>query len=294
VIDFLNRNRRASNITLQQSRGLRFCNIGNALRRRIEQTYLTMPPRHGYSIGGTGFREERCCMGGSRYAIYFVPDAQSDLYRCGSAIIGYDCYTGRAVDFPAALKRDAPDWRDLTSEPRRYGFHATLKAPFRLREPNTETQLIHAVENFARHRAGVRIVKPVVRPLDGFIAIVPAEPVAALDALATACTTSFDCYRAPISPQERERRMMASLSERQIENLDRWGYPYVLSDFRFHMTLTGNVETARREAVLALLDNCVRRMGGDQPILVDRLALVKQDSTHASFKVVSQAALGGG
>jgi putative phosphonate metabolism protein len=231
---------------------------------------------------------------GPRYAIYFVPEAQSNLYLCGSAIIGYDCYAGIAVDFPGVLKCDALNWRELTNEPRRYGFHATLKAPFLLREPCTEVQLIDALHDFARHRGPGGIVKPAVRVLDGFIAIVPSEPVPALDALAASCTTSFDFYRAPMSPEERERRMAARLTERQIENLDHWGYPYVLSDFRFHMTLTGKAEAPRRETALALLNTCVRHMGGDRPIHVDRLALVKQDSPQAYFKVVSQSLLGDG
>jgi putative phosphonate metabolism protein len=230
--------------------------------------------------------------GGARYAIYFVPEERSDLYRCGSAIIGYDCYAGAAVDFPDALKPEAMSWRELTDEPRRYGFHGTLKAPFRLCEPYAEAQLIEALHDFARQCDPVYIAKPAVRPLDGFIAIVPSEPVPALDALAASCTTAFDSYRAPMAPRERDRRMAARLSERQIENLDRWGYPYVLADFRFHMTLTGTVDAPRRDATLALLNTCVRRMGGDRPFAVDRLALVKQDTPQASFKVVSQAILG--
>lgn len=232
--------------------------------------------------------------GGPRYAIYFVPEAQSALYQCGSAILGYDCYAGTAVDFPEALKCDAFDWRELTNEPRRYGFHATLKAPFLLREPCTEVQLIDSLHNFARYHNPVRIDKTAVRLLDGFVAIAPAEPVPAIDALAGACTTSFDSYRAAISPQERDRRIAAGLSQRQIENLDHWGYPYVLSDFRFHMTLTGKVETPRREMALALLNGCVQRMGGDRPVPINCLALVKQDSPQAFFKVISQAPFGGG
>ena len=233
-------------------------------------------------------------MGGARYAIYFVPEAQSDLYRCGSAIIGYDCYAGRTVDFPDALKCDGLNWSELTNEPRRYGFHATLKAPFPLREPCTEVQLVEALHNFARHSDPFRIAKPAVRLLDGFIAIVASEPVPPLDALAASCTTSFDSYRSPMSWQERDRRIAVGLSERQIENLDRWGYPYVLSDFRFHMTLTGTVELPRRETTFALLNSCVHRMGGDRPFPIDRLTLVKQESPQAFFKIVSQAALGGG
>jgi putative phosphonate metabolism protein len=230
--------------------------------------------------------------GGTRYAIYFVPGAQSDLYRCGSAIIGYDCYAGTAIDFPDALKCDASDWRELTGEPRRYGFHATLKAPFALREPYTEAQLIDTLHDFARHNGAVRDIAPTVRPIDGFIAIVPFEPAPALDALAASCTRTFDCYRASMSAEERGQRITAGLSARQVENLDRWGYPYVLSDFRFHMTLTGRIEMPRRDAILALLGACVHQMGGDRSFAVDRLTLVKQDFSQTFFKVLSQAPLG--
>jgi hypothetical protein len=33
----------------------------------------------------------------------------------------------------------------------------------------------------------------------------------------------------------------AGLNQSQVANLDRWGYPYLFADFRFHMTLTGKV-----------------------------------------------------
>jgi putative phosphonate metabolism protein len=245
-------------------------------------------------VGNGSHKEHYGVEGAARYAIYFVPEEQSDLYRCGSAIIGYDCYAGRAVDFPDALKCDALDWDQFTNEPRRYGFHATLKAPFPLRQPHPEAQLVDALHNFARHREPVRVAKPTVRLLRDFIAVVPSEPVPPLDALAASCTTCFDSYRAPMSPQERDRRMAAGLSDRQIENLDRWGYPYALSDFRFHMTLTGKVEEPQHKTALALLNSCVQRMGGDRAFLIDRLTLVKQDSPQAFFKIVSQAVLGGG
>ncbi len=232
--------------------------------------------------------------GGPRYAIYFVPEAHSDLYRCGSAILGYDCYLGKAVEFPEALKCDTFNWHELTNAPRRYGFHATLKAPFCLREPHTEAELIGAMLKFAQHREPVCNVSPSVRLLDGFVAITPFEPVPTLDALAAACTTSFDSYRAPMSTQERQRQMAAGLSERQAKNLDRWGYPYVQSDFRFHMTLTGTLQISRREAVLALLQHCIQHMGGHRPFAVDRLVVAKQDSSRDFFRVLSQMPLGGG
>ena len=50
-----------------------------------------------------------------------------------------------------------PPWEELTREPRRYGFHATLKAPFRLLPPFTEADLVAELDRFSRSAACVRI-----------------------------------------------------------------------------------------------------------------------------------------
>src|SRR5262249_38258471 len=63
----------------------------------------------------------------ARYAIYFVAAPESDLHRFGSAVLGYDCYTGDALAFPDEVAKHHDAWHSLTEEPRRYGFHATLK-----------------------------------------------------------------------------------------------------------------------------------------------------------------------
>src|SRR3974390_3507431 len=85
---------------------------------------------------------------GPRYAIYFVPAAGSDLYRFGSSVLRYDCYTGEQVAPADELGGAAESGRSLTEDPRRYGFHATLKAPFHLSSEHTERQLVDATENF--------------------------------------------------------------------------------------------------------------------------------------------------
>jgi hypothetical protein len=130
-----------------------------------------------------------------RYAIYFVPPAQSKLYGFGSSILGYDCYTGETVDFPDTSVGTV-NWSELTKEPRRYGFHATLKAPFHLLPSRSEQQLIKALHDFARLGHAVRSFAPAVRLLSGFFAVVPHDAEPALEALATSCTTIFDAYRA--------------------------------------------------------------------------------------------------
>jgi hypothetical protein len=196
------------------------------------------------------------------------------------------------VDFPDKSVGVAVNWNELSKEPRRYGFHATLKAPFHLLPSHSERQLINALQNFAGLGHAVHTFAPAVRLLAGFFAVVPREPEPALDALAESCTTLFDAYRAPITPQERARRIALKLNGEQIRNLDRWGYPYVLSQYRFHMTLTGKVPAGRRKAILAILLKTFRHDGVEASVAVDRVALVKQETPDAAFRVVSYAALG--
>jgi hypothetical protein len=229
---------------------------------------------------------------GLRYAIYFVPAVDSMLYRYGSAILGYDCYSGNVMDFPQEFSGDdAVNWNELTAVPRRYGFHATLKTPFYLSPACTELQLTNALRNFAGLGHGVHGFAPTARLLNGFFAVVPLKGAASLDALAAPCTTIFDAYRAPMSPRERARRIALGLSQSQIQNLDRWGFPYVLSEFRFHMTLTGKVPLRRRKAVLSILLSGFHRMHIESSVPVDRLALLRQATPDASFRVVGEARL---
>jgi hypothetical protein len=228
---------------------------------------------------------------GPRYAIYYVPPAQSDLFRFGSSVLGYDCHSGRPVERPAAFSTEHDLWDRLTAEPRRYGFHATLKAPFRLRDSTSEAQLKSALHSFAALGHAVAELTPNLEFLGDFIAIVPALNLPAANALASNCTTIFDAFRAPMSAQERARRVASGLNRSQIENLDRWGYPYLFSDFRFHLTLTGTVATRLRNRVLIALRREFERACGERTIAIDRIALMRQDRADAFFRVVDEADL---
>jgi len=81
------------------------------------------------------------------------------------------------------------------------------------------------------------------------------------------------------------------LSQNQMQNLERWGYPFLFSDFRFHMTLTGRISLDRRNEVLAWLAKTFDRMCGSEPITIDRLALVRQDGADAPFRVIAETIL---
>ena len=227
-----------------------------------------------------------------RYAIYFVPPARSDLYRFGARFLGYDCYTGGDLGHPPDIGLGATAWEELTREPRRYGFHATLKAPFRLLPPFTEPDLVAELDRFsALPRASVS-VEPTIRAIERFIAIVPRGASAAVDQLAADCVTAFDRFRRPLTPQERNRRVAAGGHARQIdENLDRWGYPFVFEDFRFHMTLTGAIDARHHGPIIALVQAAFARVEDGRSLPITQLVLTRQDAPAARFRVVRAAKL---
>ena len=164
----------------------------------------------------------------TRYAVYGVPGIEPD-----------------APAVAVGLRQAVEDWYDahpaITVDPRRYGFHATLKAPFRLADGASAAALVDGVAAFAAVRGPVVI--PAVRPraIGAFRALVPTTDAPEIETLAADVVRAFEPFRAPLTPDEVARRRPERLSARQRELLDRHGYPYVLDEFRFHMTLTDSL-----------------------------------------------------
>jgi putative phosphonate metabolism protein len=222
-----------------------------------------------------------------RYAIYYAPAPASDLDRFGAELLGYDAFAGQDLPFPEDAIQAAPDWRELTSDPRKYGFHATLKAPFSLAPDKTEAELFAACAAFAAAPRAIPLFKPMVGSISGFIAVIPAEPPPELIQLAADCVSEFDSFRAPLAEADRARRNPSQLTPTQREHLDRWGYPYVMEEFRFHMTLTGRLSSERREPVLAILRNRFASTGL-KALEIDRIAVFRQDNATSRFRIVGQ------
>jgi putative phosphonate metabolism protein len=221
-----------------------------------------------------------------RYAIYYVPAAVSDLDRFGAQLLGYDAFKGEDLAFPDGILKQVPDWHDLTKDPRKYGFHATLKAPMSLADGKTEVELLAACAAFAATPRAIPVIRPVVGSIEGFIALVPAEPPPELIRLAADCVSEFDSFRAPLTEEDRARRNPSQLTPAQREHLDRWGYPYVMDDFRFHMTLTGRLDAERREPLLKMLGDRFAALDV-RALPIDRIAVFRQDNTTSRFRIVS-------
>ncbi|OKO74462.1 DUF1045 domain-containing protein [Bradyrhizobium sp. NAS96.2] len=218
----------------------------------------------------------------SRYAIYYAPSPDSALHRFGSTLLGYDAVDGDDLPFPDDV---TPDWREVTEDPRKYGFHATLKAPTALADGRNEAELLAACAAFAGKARRIPVIEPVVDAISGFIAVVPAKRSDELQQLAADCVTEFDSFRAPLTPEDRARRKPERLTERQRDYLDRWGYPYVMEEFRFHMTLTGRLSDERRGPIVAQLRERFAAIDLTR-LAVDRIALFKQADPASRFRII--------
>ena len=197
-----------------------------------------------------------------RYAIYFTPPRDSPLTRLAASWLGRDPFTGSSVPPPSVTGFTPAEIAFHTAAARRYGFHATLKAPFQLAASETEARLAQAVADFAAESEPFAIPRLAIGQIDRFFALLPTSPVAELDALAGNVVKAFDRFRSPLTEAEIERRNPDALSAEEFRNLCQWGYPYVFDAFRFHMTLTGRVAAGEAAARACRARRSVRRRAG--------------------------------
>jgi hypothetical protein len=161
----------------------------------------------------------------SRYAIYFCPSASAPLYRVGSHWLGRDAITGTPLDpeLPDQIRRE--DWLRITESPRRYGFHATLKPPFRLAEDATLDDLKAALRDFAQRHDSFEAPPLSVRTIAGFLALTLSAACDDLHSLAADCVSEFERFRAPATEMELSKRLRDTLSPQERAHILQWGYP---------------------------------------------------------------------
>lgn len=226
-----------------------------------------------------------------RYAIYFSPAPDDPLTVAASEWLGRNAFTGKTTDAPASLSLPAEQWQQLVAEPRRYGFHATLKAPFELCEGRTEAELVDAFDRFAASAEVLEIPRVVIGQLGPFFALVPHALHPPLQAFAASIVRDFEPFRAPLSDADMARRKPERLTEAQRAHLMTWGYPHVMEEFRFHMTLTGPVDPALAPSIDEELQ---RRFSSytNAPLTLDGLGLFVERSRGEPFIIHRRRPLG--
>lgn len=228
----------------------------------------------------------------SRYALYFIADPQQPLFQRASRWLGWDCVKGRPADHPRQDELANPtslNIHDTTAAPRKYGFHGTVKPPMKLVEGVNQEMLMQRASALIRTLTPVRIDRLKLARIGKFLALVPAAPSPALKALASTCVTGLDDLRHPLTEADLARRRQHGLSVRQETLLQAYGYPYVLDEFRFHLTLTGPVDDAVANAAEAMLQTWIEPVL-PQPLIIDRLAIAGEDSRTGKFSLIDWVA----
>lgn len=206
-----------------------------------------------------------------RYAVYYTPSDEG-FARFGAEWLGWDIARGERADQPDLPGLPAP-LAEITETPRRYGFHGTIKPPFRLAEGQTEDALFAAFDRLCTQMSAAPLDGLDLAAMGRFLALVPRGDATQLEGIAAMAVETLDSFRAAPAQAELDKRRAAGLTARQEAHLERWGYPYVMEDFRFHMTLSSKLpkdQIAPVQSVLAQqLDGVI-----PAPFLLDGLSLV--------------------
>ncbi len=222
-----------------------------------------------------------------RLALYWAPGTDDPLHAWGSEWLGRDAESGEALPQPTIPGLDIAQ---VTADARRYGLHATLKAPIRLAR-GWEPARAGAVA-LAQRTAPFDLPPLAVHDLDGFLALRESEPCPALHAFADDCVRSLDAERAHPDAAELARRGSDRLNDAQRANLVRWGYPHVFGEWRFHVTLTRRL-TAEEKAVLLPAVTAHLGKAPGLPRRVSALSLFVQPEPGAPFMIAERLPLRG-
>lgn len=229
----------------------------------------------------------------ARYAIYYAPEKLSPWWTFGAHWLGRDEYDGTALLQPSLEYIQPQELGQLTAQPRRYGFHATLKAPFRLADRCDEATLTSRLHTLAGTLAPVSLGPLCLSSLFDCVALVPEVVTANLQELAATCVIYLDDLRATPSTDELLRRGADQLDERGAELLALYGYPHVMERFRLHLTLTGPIDTSTAKRVNEAAATEIVRLNATSPLTLERLCIFVERTPGAPFLRIADVALQG-
>lgn len=220
----------------------------------------------------------------ARYAVFFAPERHSPWHQFGAQWLGRDEHDSSLLLQPALAEICPAEFSQITEEPRRYGFHATLAAPFRLARGVDEFALVAQLQALAREQKSVLLSPLRIASLGNVLALIPKHSPDSLNLLAAVCVVQLSDLRAPLNNEELTRRRAAHLDVRETELLAQYGYPHVMERFRLHFTLTGPATPRAVQSIIEVLTPQLAQLHLDAPLWLDRLCLFIEPSPGEPFK----------
>ena len=217
-----------------------------------------------------------------RYAIYYSPEAQTPLWSLGTGWIGRDALADRLVEPRHAVAVTELERQALTATPAHYGLHATMKAPFQLRNGYGYEDLRQHMLEFCGRRRAFSLPRLVLKNMDDFVALVAQSPSESLNRLAQDCVEEFDEFRQAMTPYELSLRTSKPMTRQQYEYLHKWGYPYVMETYRFHITLSNRTFRDQCDRVMAGLGPALEQVNA-RGVEFDGLCLFYQEGRDRPF-----------
>lgn len=224
-----------------------------------------------------------------RFAVYFAP-RPGRFATAAAALVGWDNLSGTPVAHPDLPGLPAP-LADLTTNPRKYGFHGTVRAPFRPAPGVTAQDVSGVVQALSQQLDPATCSGLQLANLHGFLALTLSGDPSEINTLAAQVVRATNPLRAPLLPEERAKRRPESLSPRQRLHLDTWGYPHVMEDMHFHLTLTNRLAGDQADQVARILSAHLAPVLPN-PFTIDDLCLFGEDDS-GSFHLLHRFPLSG-
>lgn len=229
-----------------------------------------------------------------RHAAYYAPAQHSHLAQRGAQWLGRCAQSRCAVrqpDFPHI----SPDrLRQHTAAAARYGWHATMKAPFALNDGLDMDAIPAAFKALADSHSPLTLPPLTLRNMGDYLALVPDAPSSALQELAFDCVRALHPLAKPLSEHQLAQRRLTPLTPAQDTMLLQWGYPFVGHAFQWHMTLTGSLKDLTPSEVNTLQEAALDWFEPvlNQPVHLDAICWFVEPVAGGDFYEAQRFALG--
>ena len=224
-------------------------------------------------------------MNKERYFIAFAPSPKSPLWEVGSGWLAFNAATSSIPDKTYTLGLPPQIHLQTILPARKTGFNAILVAPFSLRVGISEKKLCEDIATFSQTHAAFNTCQMKVKANGNKIDIEPETLDKNIQDLSNFSVRQFNHFRETQPEMSINPKLKTVLSERQLDNLIKWGHPYYFEDYQFKIPLTGSVPAKMVE----LLEQNLQKLFTkhlSEGFFVDSLTLFKQENMNKPARMI--------